>query len=153
MRKTKTYTRDGRAPEPSSEAISRVMSANKAKNTQPELALRKALFQNKILGYRLHYKKVPGRPDIAFVRQRLAVFVNGCYWHRCERCNYKLPKSNSDFWRQKFEKNVERDRNKQRLLEAAGWQVLVVWECQVNNEIEQQVKRINEARLINIKAN
>jgi len=86
------YIRDKRSPRPRSEAVSRVMSANRAKDTRPEVALRKALRRAGGRGYRLHYKRVPGRPDIAFVSKRVAVFVNGCYWHRCPKCDLPLPK-------------------------------------------------------------
>jgi DNA mismatch endonuclease (patch repair protein) len=78
------YVRDKRSPVPKNEAVSRVMSANRAKNTKPELLLRKALWQAGARGYRLHYKRVPGRPDISFVSKKVAIFVNGCYWRRCQ---------------------------------------------------------------------
>lgn len=103
------YLRDKRSPRPKSETVSRVMSANRAKDTRPEIALRKALWRAGGRGYRLHYKRVPGRPDIAFVSKRVAVFVNGCYWHHCPKCNYPLPKTNTAFWQAKFDLNTARD--------------------------------------------
>ena len=103
------YIRDKRSPRPRSEAVSRVMSANRAKDTRPEVALRKALRRAGGRGYRLHYKRVPGRPDIAFVSKRVAVFVNGCYWHRCPKCDLPLPKTNTAFWKAKFDANSARD--------------------------------------------
>ena len=81
MIKTKEYIRDGRSPVPKKEATSKVMSANKGKDTNPELLLRKELWKNNIKGYRLHWKKVPGSPDIAFPKKKLAIFINGCFWH------------------------------------------------------------------------
>ena len=93
----KEYVRDGRAPIPKKESISRVMSANKAKNTKPELKLRKALWHSGYKGYRLHPKNIPGRPDIVFKKYALAIFVNGCYWHRCEKCEPSFPKVQSRF--------------------------------------------------------
>src|SRR5687768_13013552 len=102
------YFRDKRSPVPKSEAVSRVMSANRAKNTSPELLLRKAIWQMGFRGYRLHPANVPGRPDIAFTTQKVAIFVMGCFWHRCPKCDYKLPKHNRKFWKQKFERNLER---------------------------------------------
>lgn len=129
---SKTYIRDGRAPIPRKESTSRVMSANKAKNTKPEITLRKALFNNGLRGYRLHWKKVPGRPDIAYPSKKIAIFVNGCFWHRCPYCKPSFPKSNVFFWETKFQKNKERDKHKKKELEKAGWTVFVVWECQIN---------------------
>ena len=129
----KIYLRDGRAPIPKMESTSRVMSANKAKNTTPELTFRKALWTNGIRGYRLHWKKVPGRPDIAFPSKKIAIFINGCYWHRCPHCKPHLPKSNIEFWREKFRKNKLRDRKKSIDLEKEGWKVYTIWECQIKN--------------------
>lgn len=140
--KEKLYLRDGRAPVPAKESVSKVMSANKARNTKPEILLRKALYQNGLKGYRLNWKKVPGSPDIAFPGRRIAVFVHGCFWHRCPICNLKMPKSNQAFWSQKFAKNVERDRTKQEQLQAMGWQVIVVWECEIKKNIINSVNNI-----------
>ena len=101
-----TYLRDGRAPIPVDEKTSKVMRANKGKNTKPELYLRKALWHHGVKGYRLHWKKVPGRPDLAFPGKKIAIFINGCFWHRCPTCNPSTPKSNTKFWTEKFKKNV-----------------------------------------------
>lgn len=136
QKSSKVYIRDGRAPIPEKEATSRVMSANKAKNTKPEITLRKALFNNGLRGYRLHWKKVPGRPDIAYPSKKIAIFVNGCFWHRCPYCKPSFPKSNVEFWKNKFKKNKERDKRKKRELEKVGWKVLVFWECQIKNDLE-----------------
>jgi DNA mismatch endonuclease (patch repair protein) len=138
----KVYLRDGRAPVPVKEATSRVMSANKGRNTKPELLLRRALYQNGMKGYRLNWKKVPGRPDIAFPGRKVAIFVHGCFWHRCPLCNLATPKSNQNFWSKKFEKNVERDRAKQQQLKLMGWQVLTIWECQIKKNIINSVNSI-----------
>ena len=136
------YIRDKRSPTPKSETVSRVMSANRAKNTKPELLLRKALWHAGLRGYRLHYKKVPGRPDISFVGKKLAIFVHGCFWHRCPKCDYQLPKTNHEFWQQKFARNVARDENKRHALEALGWTVLTVWECELGTDLENVVNTI-----------
>jgi len=127
----KIYIRDGRAPVPKSEVTSRVMSANKAKNTKPEVILRRALWANGLRGYRCNYKKAPGRPDIAFPKKKIAIFVNGCFWHRCPHCKLPLPKSNQDFWKTKFEANKKRDREKVTLLGKEGWKVFIIWECEI----------------------
>lgn len=133
------YTRDGRAPIPASEVVSKVMSANKAKNTKPELMFRKALWNSHVRGYRLHWKKVPGRPDIAFPGKKLAVFINGCYWHRCPYCHPHEPKTNSDFWKRKFETNVARDKIKIESLKAQSWDTVIIWECEIKKELAKSV--------------
>lgn len=136
------YLRDGRAPIPAKESTSKVMSANKAKNTKPEIVFRKELWKQGIKGYRLHLKKVPGKPDIAFPRRKLAIFINGCFWHRCTLCNPNSPKSNVAFWAEKFKKNVARDKAKKDELERLGWKVEVIWECQIKNNLEESLEKI-----------
>lgn len=136
------YNRDSRSPVPASETVSRYMRSNKAKNTKPELLLRKALWADGIRGYRLHWKKAPGKPDIAFPARKLAVFVNGCFWHRCPKCDLKLPKNNHEFWQKKFERNIERDGEKLAALKAAGWRAIVIWECDLKRGVETGVKVI-----------
>jgi DNA mismatch endonuclease (patch repair protein) len=138
----KVYLRDGRAPIPEKETTSRIMSAIKAKNTKPERILRKALWGLGLKGYRLHWKKVPGKPDIAFPGRRIAIFVNGCFWHRCPYCKPPQPKSHMDFWNNKFIKNLKRDKEKLILLKNAGWKTLVIWECQIKNDLTNSVKKI-----------
>ena len=135
----------GPPPPASSPHVTKSMKSNIAKNTGPELMLRKALWAKGVRGYRLHYKKIPGRPDISFVSKKVAVFVNGCYWHRCPTCDLPLPKTNTDFWRRKFELNIERDKRKNTALEELWWTVLTVWECEIRNELDETVKRISQA--------
>lgn len=131
----RSYLRDGRAPKPKNESISRVMSANKGKNTSPEIKLRKGLWKKGLRGYRLHWSNVPGRPDIAYTKKKLAIFVNGCFWHRCSRCDLPLPKSNKNFWKTKFKNNKERDKKKNIILNEKGWKTITVWECEINNDL------------------
>ena len=145
MKKLKhSYSRDKRSPVPKSDVVSRVMSGNKAKDTKPEILLRKALWNIGLRGYRVHDRSLPGRPDIAFSKQKLAVFVNGCFWHRCPYCKYQLPKNNTEFWKDKFEKNVLRDRAKIDLLKKMGWKTLTIWECELKRDIQKQLVRINK---------
>jgi DNA mismatch endonuclease (patch repair protein) len=134
------FIRDGRSPIPQKESTSKLMRANKGKNTKPEVAFRKALWNRGIRGYRLHWKKVPGRPDIAFPGKRVAIFINGCFWHRCPYCQPPTPKSHSKFWKDKFSKNILRDNKKIDLLIGDEWKVLIVWECQVKNKITKIIK-------------
>lgn len=140
----KNYIRDGRAPIPERELTSKVMSSIKGKNTKPEISLRKALWKEGIKGYRIHWKKVPGKPDIAFPGKRIAVFINGCFWHRCPKCNPSTPKSHISFWDEKFKKNKERDIRKQEALLSLGWKVLIIWECEIKKDLDSCVLRVNE---------
>lgn len=125
------YSRDKRSPPPFNENVSKIMSKNKAKNTTPEQYLRKLLWSNGFRGYRLHPKNIPGKPDICFNRKRIAIFVNGCYWHRCPKCDLPLPKNNQEFWKNKFQKNTQRDLDKIRQLIKVGWRVITIWECEL----------------------
>lgn len=109
------------------------MSRVKSKHTTPEMAVRRLIFS---MGYRyrLHDKRLPGRPDLVFSSRRKVIFVNGCFWHGHEGCRYAgLPKTRVDYWREKIEKNQIRDREKIALLEADGWKVLTVWQCELKN--------------------
>ena len=108
------------------------MAQVRSKDTAPEMAVRRALHAR---GYRfrLHRKDLPGRPDIVLPRYRLAIFVHGCFWHGCPRCDRGLrrPKRNASFWGAKLEGNRERDARNVAALEALGWTVVVAWECDV----------------------
>lgn len=124
MKKKKPMTR--------SENMARV----KSKNTKPEIFLRKLLW-HKGFRYRVNYKKLPGNPDIYIPKYNAAIFVNGCFWHMHENCKYSsIPKSNYDFWKNKLEGNVERDKKNYAQLESMGIKVIVVWGC----EIKQMMK-------------
>jgi DNA mismatch endonuclease (patch repair protein) len=141
-RPSSSYLRDGRAPLPISESVSRVMSANRGTNTKPELALRGALRSAGVRSFTTHPSGIPGHPDIAFPREKLAVFVHGCFWHRCPRCDLPLPKSHTEFWRAKFERNKVRDGSKVRKLRRWGWTVLVAWECQIRRNESSVARRV-----------
>lgn len=105
------------------------MSAIRAKNTKPELIVRRYLHAAG-LRYRLHPKDLPGRPDIILPKYRTAIFVNGCFWHGHETCGaFKGTTSNSSFWSQKIERNRARDIEKTQSLKELGWKVITVWEC------------------------
>jgi DNA mismatch endonuclease, patch repair protein len=141
---SKTYSRDKRSPKPLNDSTSKVMSANKAKNTKPEIMLRKALWAKGYNGYRLNWKRVPGRPDIAYPGKKIAIFVNGCYWHRCSKCDLPIPKTNTEFWKDKFNKNVERDKKKSDELLSLDWIVLVFWECDIKSNISNSIQKIKK---------
>ncbi len=142
MKYDKKYLRDGRSPIPEDPKVSYTMSRIRGKNTKPELLVRRALWSRGIRGYRLHPKKVVGKPDIAFIGRKKAIFIHGCYWHACPLCKPKIPKTHSDFWNEKFRKNKERDQRKEKQLLEAGWTVLVIWECQLKANLEKQISRI-----------
>ncbi len=113
-----------------SEAVHKAMVGNKGSGTKPELLVRKRLREAGLTGYRLQWKVV-GRPDIAWPGKKVALFVNGCFWHRCPHCELSMPKTNVEYWVVKFEKNVERDRRTMEALQEKGWNVFVIWECQL----------------------
>lgn len=133
-RVARLYATDPRNPAPSSLAVRAVMLANRGKDTGPELLLRRLLRTNGMRGYRLHRRIGGTRPDITFGPERVAVFVNGCYWHRCPTCRYPLPNSHRSFWRTKFLRNRARDAKKSRELASLGWLVMTVW----GHELEQR---------------
>lgn len=110
------------------------MAQIKSANTKPEMTVRRLLHR---LGYRfrLHRRDLPGKPDLVFASRRKVIFVHGCFWHQHEReecLDGRKPKSNSAYWGPKLERNVQRDSENCRRLMEAGWDVLVVWECEVS---------------------
>ena len=94
---------------PLNENTTKSMKSNRRKDTKPELVLRRALRDAGFPGYRLQWK-IPGRPDICYPGRKVAIFVNGCFWHRCPYCNLPIPKHNHEYWVEKFYRNQERDR-------------------------------------------
>jgi DNA mismatch endonuclease (patch repair protein) len=120
------------------------MSRITGKNTKPEIILRSLLHKS---GFRflLHEKNLPGKPDIVLPRYRSVIFVNGCFWHRHENCRLSYtPKSNQNFWEKKFSDTVKRDREKIRLLKEKGWNVITVWECELNYDPEGVLREITD---------
>lgn len=116
------------------EATAKSMRSNRGKDTKPEWALRRALWAAGLRGYRKNVKGLPGKPDVVFGRGKLAVFVHGCYWHQCPHCRRnRTPSTNAAYWQAKFEANRVRDERNVAELEAMGWQVLVVWECETKD--------------------
>ena len=123
-------------------ATSAKMAGVRREHTKPELALRKALFKRGFR-YRLHPRKLPGRPDIAFPKYRTALFVHGCYWHRHEGCRFATtPKRNRHYWTKKFNENVRRDQRKIEQLESLGWKTMVAWECEIKNNLDYVVHMV-----------
>jgi DNA mismatch endonuclease (patch repair protein) len=128
------------------EKRSEVMSKIRSKNTKPEMIIRKALFA-KGFRYRIHYKKLPGMPDIVFPKYKTALFVHGCFWHGHEDCKvFSLPKTNTEFWEKKIRRNRQRDCDVKIQLGNLGWQVLTVWECETaKKSLEATLQRIEES--------
>ena len=110
------------------------MSRIRSKATKPEMLVRRWLWAHGYR-YRLNVKSVPGKPDIVMRRYRTAIFVNGCFWHGHEGCSkFVMPKSNTTFWEEKIERNRQRDQRNYQLLIKAGWQVLVIWQCNLTKD-------------------
>ncbi|CAH14375.1 TPA: DNA mismatch endonuclease Vsr [Legionella pneumophila] len=123
---------------------SRNMAAIKNKNTRPELEVRSYLFKNGFR-YRLHRKDLPGKPDLTLTKYKTVIFINGCFWHRHTGCKLAYtPKSNFEFWEQKFRKNVANDLKKLKQLKMLGWKVIIVWECEIKDKnyhwIDNEIK-------------
>lgn len=118
----------------SKEARSYNMSRIRSKDTKPEILVRKYLF-SKGLRFRKNDKRYPGSPDIVLPKYKTIVFIHGCFWHLHEGCKYAvMPKSNVDFWKKKLYGNKERDKIIQKELEKMGWNVIIVWECELKKE-------------------
>ncbi len=118
-----------RAPRSVSPGVTRSMRANRRRDTKPELALRKIL-HSRGMRYRVDHAPIPGlrrRADVVFTRSRIAVFVDGCFWHGCPE-HATVPKSNADYWVPKLQRNIERDRETDAVLMSHGWSVLRIWE-------------------------
>ena len=110
------------------------MSRIKSKNTKPEILVRKFLFANGFR-YRLNDKKLHGKPDIVLPKYKTVIFVNGCFWHGHENCKYfKLPKTRTEWWKEKIDGNINNDLKKHTLLEEAGYKVVVIWECEIKSK-------------------
>ena len=124
------------------------MSQIKGKNTKPEELVRKYLFSQGFR-YRKNVRDLPGKPDIVLPKYKTCIFVNGCFWHKHEGCKYfAWPKNNAEFWRRKITGNAERDQRQHKELQLLGWNVIVIWECELKrdmfdntmNNVEKELK-------------
>ncbi|QTT81999.1 DNA mismatch endonuclease Vsr [Pseudomonas chlororaphis] len=132
------------SPKERSERMARI----KRSNTRPEIALRKVL-HSLGLRYRLNGAGLSGKPDLVLPRYKAVVFVHGCFWHRHSNCSIATtPKSNTEFWVEKFKKNVARDYRVTELLKATGWRVFVIWECEVGSAKKAKLTGERLAKLI-----
>jgi DNA mismatch endonuclease (patch repair protein) len=118
------------------EQRSKTMRRIRSKNTKPELIVRRICQALGFSGYRIHYKTLPGRPDIAWIGKKTAVFVNGCFWHghNCRKCKRK-PEANREYWIRKIDQNRARDAKHIRALRTMGWSVALIWECELVNKL------------------
>ena len=114
------------------------MAAIKAKDTKPEIIVRKYLWNNGFR-YRFNHSRLPGHPDIVLRKYRTCIFVNGCFWHGHDNCKFnKIPKTNTEYWINKLEKNKKRDTEEQKKLALMGWHCIVVWECELKNNNKEK---------------
>ena len=136
---------DVHTPEQRSSNMSRI----RGKDTKPEELVRKYLFSQGFR-YRKNDARLPGKPDIVLPKYKTVIFVNGCFWHAHEGCKYSVwPKNNADFWKKKIESNVARDEKNYQLLKNLGWNVLIIWECELKKDsfsktmsfVEQQLTK------------
>ena len=122
---------------------SRVMSRIRGSNTKPEILIRKMLHARGFR-FRLHRKDLPGRPDIVLPRYNAVIFVNGCFWHGHNCHLFRSPKTREDFWHEKLNTNIERDRRNIALLRQSGWRVYIVWECAVRNSTQKDIQSLSD---------
>jgi DNA mismatch endonuclease, patch repair protein len=131
----------------SAEDRKKTMRAVKGKRTSPERRLRAMLAGMGLRGWRVNYDEGIGKPDVAFAEQKVAIFVDGCFWHGCPVCNRPMPATNVEYWERKIRRNVERDRRYDDELAAAGWLVVRVWghELKKRADLEPVRERIRQA--------
>ena len=127
------------------------MSCIKGKNTKPEEIVRKYLFSQGFR-YRKNDKKLPGTPDIVLPQYKTVIFVNGCFWHGHDGCRYfVVPKTNTEFWMNKVSTNIERDNRKQEALKELGWNVIVLWECELKQKLVESTLECLKEKLTELR--
>ena len=119
------------------EVRSRNMSHIRSTNSKPEEKVRKYLF-SKGFRYRKNDKRLPGKPDVVLPKYKTVIFINGCFWHKHDCPRFVWPSSNEDYWIPKIQRNVERDRIVTQQLAASGWNVIIVWECQLKKKVFEE---------------
>lgn len=120
------------------------MSRIKGKDTKIEVKVRKYLF-SKGYRFRKNDKRYPGKPDIVLPKYHVAIFVHGCFWHRHEGCkDATTPKTRTEFWLEKFDKNVKNDQIKQEKLRELGWKVIVIWECELKRSFQETMDKVEK---------
>lgn len=138
---------DDRTPEQRSDNMSKI----RASNTKIEVLVRKDLF-SRGFRFRKNDKRFPGKPDVVLPKYRTVVFVNGCFWHHHAGCKYATtPKSNTEYWKQKFQRNIANDVAHVRDLEADGWNVITIWECDLKKDFTSTMDGLESAIRQNLK--
>ena len=134
----------------SKEKRSQTMRSVRSSDTGPERTVRTLLRRLGHTGYRLNRKDIAGKPDIAFIGKKLAIFVHGCFWHGHDcRSGNNIPRSNRDYWLPKLARNKERDQKNEKNLASQGWSILTIWECEIKNEelLLEKLKRFLAGKL------
>lgn len=129
----------------SPEARSRIMSSIRSKGTRPELYVRKRIWSEGFR-YRLHVKTLPGTPDLVLSKYRMAIFVHGCFWHQHDCSNATRPSSNREYWDRKFDRNIVRDALHRCRLDELDWEVVTVWECNLENGTKSLLAKLKSIR-------
>ena len=132
------------APSASSPAVRASMQGNKPKKTKPEFILKEELKKEEIKSFHMNYDKLPGTPDFAFKKEKLAIFLHGCFWHRCPYCNPHFPNSNQEYWSAKFARNKVRDVRVRKELRFQGWRPMIIWECKLKKSPRKVISRIRK---------
>ncbi|GAA5521510.1 DNA mismatch endonuclease Vsr [Aliifodinibius salicampi] len=131
----------------STEVRSKNMAAIQSKDTKPEIMIRRALHSEGIR-YGLHNKKLPGTPDLHFRKYNAVLFVNGCFWHKHDCPLFNMPQSNIDYWKNKFKRNQNRDRQKINELKDAGKRISIIWECALKGKHSLPLENVTEKMII-----
>ncbi|MBI2084124.1 MAG: very short patch repair endonuclease [Candidatus Aenigmarchaeota archaeon] len=136
MKRAYTTQPVGKSPKSNSKTVSKSMKSNKPRGTKPEKIL------SMLLKKKIERNTLPGNPDFIFPKKKIAVFVNGCFWHKCKKCNLPIPKTNTEFWKRKFERNIERDKINKKELDNLGWKVFEFWEHDIRSNPDKVLGRI-----------
>ena len=124
------------------------MSQVKGKNTKPEMLVRKFLHANGFR-YKLHDKSLPGKPDIVLPKYKTIIEVQGCFWHAHKNCKYfKLPQTNIEFWKEKISKNINRDKENHKKIETLGWNLIVIWECELKPNLKDNILNVDLLKIM-----
>lgn len=127
----------------STEVRSRMMAGIRGKNTKPEIAVRKEL-HSAGFRYKLHDKRIPGKPDLVFPKFKAVIFIHGCFWHGHDCHLFRMPSSNTPFWQDKISGNINRDRAAVEKLTASGWKVATVWECALKGKTRRKAAEVTK---------
>ena len=123
------------------------MSRIKGKDTKPEILVRKFLFA-KGFRYRLHDKKLPGKPDIVLPKYKTVIFINGCFWHGHEDCRFfVVPKTRTEWWVEKISRNIANDQKNMNTLQEMGWKVIVLWECELKTTVMNSLLEFTTSKI------